>query len=140
MLKSMKESFEAGRANSRKEEMNGVKAYEVLKAAKEAEVESGSEQVQTKQGQLAEAQEKGATDKQGLEDTTNALVADRDFMAMLKNACANAEAQMVERQKQRAEEIEGVSKALAILSSDETHSLSPPRLPTRQPSCRGRLS
>jgi len=44
-------------------------------------------------------------------------------MAMLKNTCANAEAQMVERQKQRAEEIEGVSKALAILSSDETHSL-----------------
>ena len=49
----MKESFEAGRANSRKEEMNGGKAYEVLKAAKEAEIESGSEQVQTKQGQLA---------------------------------------------------------------------------------------
>jgi len=123
VLKNMKESFEAGLANSQKEEMQGVAAYEELKAAKEDEIESGSEQVETKKSQLAGAEEKCATDKQALADTTAALKADRDFMAMLKSTCASADAQMEERQKQRAVEIEGVSKALAILSSDEAHDL-----------------
>merc|ERR1719160_1406264 len=89
----------------------------------EDEIESGSEQVETKKSQLAGAEEKCATDKQALADTTAALKADRDFMAMLKSTCASADAQMEERQKQRAVEIEGVSKALAILSSDEAHAL-----------------
>lgn len=74
-----------------------------------------------KSAQLAEADEKAAVDKQALIDTTNTLKADRDFLAMLKSHCANTDAQMEERQKTRALEIEAVAKATAILTSDEAH-------------------
>lgn len=76
-----------------------------------------------KTAQLAEADEKCAVDKQALVDTTNTLKADRDFLAMLKSHCANTDAQMEERQSTRTKEIQAVSKATAILSSDEAHEL-----------------
>merc|ERR1719388_643159 len=118
ILKNMKESFESGLADSQAEEMSSLKTYEALKAAKEDEIASGQEQAQMKTGQLAEADEKAAADKQALEDATNTLKADRDFLAMLKSHCANTDAQMEERQKTRALEIQAVSKATAILTSD----------------------
>jgi len=123
ILKNMKESFESGLADSQAEEMSSLKTYEALKAAKEDEIASGQEQAQMKTGQLAEADEKAAADKQALEDATNTLKADRDFLAMLKSHCANTDAQMEERQKTRALEIQAVSKATAILTSDEAHEL-----------------
>jgi len=123
ILKNMKESFESGLADSQAEEMKSVATYEALKAAKEDEIASGQEQVQLKTGQLAEADEKAAVDKQALEDATNTLATDRDFLAQLKSHCANTDAQMEERQKTRALEIAAVSKATAILTSDEAHEL-----------------
>ena len=73
----MKESFEAALADAQKEEMNGVMVNEDLMAAKEDEIESGTEQVSTRTAQLAEAQEKAATNKQDLEDTTATLKTDK---------------------------------------------------------------
>ena len=39
----------------------------------------------------------------------------------LKETCQNTDAEWEERQKARAEELEGCSEALAILSSDDAH-------------------
>merc|ERR1719199_854400 len=117
----MKESFEHNLASSQQEEMEGVKSYEQLKGAKETEIGAGSDQISQKSEELAASDEKCATDKQDLIDTTATLKADRDFLAQLKMTCQQVDAQMEERQKTRALEIEAVSKALSILSSDEAH-------------------
>merc|ERR1719181_1846776 len=123
VLKNMKESFEANVAASQKEEGDNVQAYQELKAAKEDEIEAGNTQISTKTQERADANEKKATDSQDLDDTTVALAADRDFLAMLKETCSNMDAQMEERSKTRALETEAISKALAILSSDDAHDL-----------------
>merc|ERR1719301_308884 len=87
--------------------MASQEAYEDLKAAKEAEIAAGQDQV--------------ATTKQDLEDTRNSLAADQKFLMNLKETCQNTDAEWEERQKARQEEIKGCGEALAILSSDDAH-------------------
>merc|ERR1719156_163627 len=69
ILKQMKESFETNLAASQKEEVTNVGTYEDLKSAKEAEIAAAQDQVETKSGQMATADEKRATDKEDLSDT-----------------------------------------------------------------------
>jgi len=121
ILKQMKETFETNLASSQKEEMESQQAYEDLKAAKEAEIAAGKEQAATKTQELADTDEANAQAKQDLEDTRNSLAADQKFLMNLKETCPNTDAEWEERQKARAEELEGCSEALAILSSDDAH-------------------
>jgi hypothetical protein len=121
ILKQMKETFETNLASSQKEEMESQQAYEDLKAAKEAEISAGKDQAATKTQELADTDEANAQAKQDLEDTRNSLAADQKFLMNLKETCQNTDAEWEERQKARAEELEGCSQALAILSSDDAH-------------------
>merc|ERR1719399_2637088 len=121
ILQQMKETFEANLAASQKEEMENQKAYEDLKAAKEAEIQAGQEQIETKTQELATTDEKLALSKQDLEDTRASLAADEKFLMDLKEKCQMTDTEWEERQKTRQLEMEAVSKALAILSGDEAH-------------------
>ena len=123
ILKQMKETFEANLSQSQKEEMENQKAYEDLKAAKEDEIAAGQEQIETKTQELATTDEKLANDKEDLEDTRNTLSADEKFLMDLKEKCQMTDQEWEERQKTRQEEMAAVSKALAILSSDDAHDL-----------------
>merc|ERR1719243_58129 len=123
ILKQMKESFETNLANSQKEEMQSQKDYEDLKAAKDEEIAAGQSQIDTKTSELAATDEKNAQSKQNKEDTEESLAADTEFLAMLKERCANMDQEFEERTKTRQLEIQAVSKALAFLSSDEAHDL-----------------
>merc|ERR1719390_77161 len=123
ILKQMKETFEANLSQSQKEEMENQKAYEDLKAAKEEEIAAGQEQIETKTQELASTDEKNANSKQDLEDTRNTLSADEKFLMDLKEKCQMTDQEWEERQKTRQEEMAAVSKALAILSSDDAHDL-----------------
>merc|ERR1719460_1137693 len=121
ILQQMKETFEANLAASQKEEMENQKAYEDLKAAKEAEIQAGQEQIETKTQELADTDEKLAQSKGDIEDTRASLAADEKFLAELKEKCQMTDQEWEERQKTRQEEMAAVSKALAILSSDDAH-------------------
>jgi len=123
ILKQMKETFEANLSASQKEEMENQKAYEDLKAAKEAEIAAGQEQIETKTQELANTDEKLAQSKQDIEDTRASLSADERFLMDLKEKCQMTDQEWEERQKTRQEEMAAVSKALAILSSDDAHDL-----------------
>jgi hypothetical protein len=121
ILKQMKETFETNLSASQKEEMQAQAAYEDLKAAKEAEIKAGIELKDEKTQELANTDEKLAQAKQDLEDTRNSLSADQKFLMNLKETCQMTDQEWEERQKARAEEIQGCSEALAILSSDDAH-------------------
>merc|ERR1712066_892192 len=123
ILRQMKETFEANLSDAQKEEMANQKAYEDLKAAKEAEIAAGQAQIDTKTQELADTDEKLAMAKQDIEDTRNSLAADEKFLMMLKEKCAMTDKEWEERQKTRQLEMEAVSKALAILSGDDAHDL-----------------
>merc|ERR1719158_2299906 len=123
ILKNMKETFEANLAASQNEEKENQAAYVDMKAAKEAEIAAGKDQLQQKSVELGNTDEKLANDKQDLEDTTNTLAADKEFLATLKEKCAMFDKEFELRQKTRQEEIGAVSKAMAILSGDDAHDL-----------------
>ena len=95
--------------------------YESLKAAKESEIKAGTELKDTKTQELADTDEKNVNAKTDLEDTRNSLSADQKFLMNLKETCQMTDQEWEERQKSRAEEIKGVSEALAILTSDDAH-------------------
>jgi len=119
----MKATFEENLSQSQKEEMANQKAYEDLKAAKEDEIAAGQAQIDTKTQELANAEANLAQAKEDIEDTRNSLAADEQFLMMLKEKCSMTDKEWEERQKTRQQEMEAVSKALAILSGDDAHDL-----------------
>merc|ERR1719420_1099572 len=123
ILKQMKETFESNLSQSQKDELANQKAYEDLKAAKEEEIAAAQAQIDTKTRELATTDEKLAQAKQDIEDTRASLSADEQFLMNLKEKCQMTDQEWEERQKTRQLEIEAVSKALAILSSDDAHDL-----------------
>merc|ERR1712066_778961 len=123
ILRQMKETFEANLSDAQKEEMANQKAYEDLKAAKEAEIAAGQAQIDTKTQELADTDEKLAQAKEDIEDTKESLAADEKFLMMLKEKCQMTDKEWEERQKTRSDEMTAVSKALAVLSGDDAHDL-----------------
>ena len=113
ILRQMKETFEANLSDAQKEELANQKAYEDLKAAKEAEIAAGQAQIDTKTQELADTDEKLAQAKEDIEDTRNSLAADEQFLMMLKEKCQMTDKEWEERQKTRQLEMEAVSKAHA---------------------------
>merc|ERR1719248_397323 len=121
ILKQMKETFESNLSSSQKEEMQSQTAYDDLKSAKETEIKAGEDQSDTKTQELADTDEKLAQAKQDLDDTRMSLDADQAFLLNLKETCQMTDQEFEERTKTRQEEIQAVSQALAILSSDDAH-------------------
>jgi len=119
----MLESFESNLEKSQKDEANDVKSFADLKASKEEEIAAGTEQIETKSQELATTDEKLANDKVDIDDTQASLSEDEKFLMNLKETCAMTDSEWEMRQKERATELEAVSKALAILSSDDAHDL-----------------
>merc|ERR1719482_953578 len=123
ILTQMKETFESNLAASQKDENAGQKSYEELKAAKEEEIAAGNDSIDKKTQELADTDEKNAAAKEDKADTQASLAADEKFLAMLKEKCAMTDQEWEERQKTRQLEMEAVSKALAVLASDDAHDL-----------------
>merc|ERR1719181_1198953 len=123
ILRQMKDTFEATLADSQKEENASQKAYEELKAAKEAEIQAGQDQIDKKTQEKADTDNKNAQAKQDIADTKASLAADEQFLMMLKEKCQMTEKEWEERSKTRALKMEAVSKALSVLSTDDAHDL-----------------
>merc|ERR1711972_1179303 len=123
ILRQMQETFEKNLADAQKEETANQKAYEELKAAKEAEIAAGKAQIETKTQELADTEEALAQAKEDLKDTLASLSADQQFLRMLKEKCSMTDKEWEERSKTRQLEMEAVSKALVILSGDDAHDL-----------------
>merc|ERR1719343_1170168 len=121
ILRQMKETFESNLSAAQKEEMENQKAYTELKAAKEEEIAAGQAQIDSKTQELAETNEKNAQAKVDMEDTKASLSADEQFLMMLKEKCSMTDKEWEQRQKTRQEEMQAVSKALAVLSGDDAH-------------------
>merc|ERR1719243_212903 len=121
ILKQMKETFESNLSSSQKEEMASQQSYDDLKSAKETEIKAGTDQSDTKTQELADTDEVLAQSKQDLEDTRMSLDSDQAFLLNLKETCQMTDQEFEERTKTRQEEIQAVSQALAILSSDDAH-------------------
>merc|ERR1719217_1367386 len=123
ILKQMKETFETDLAAAQEDEKKSQAAYEELKAAKEAEIAAAQEQVTTKTGELAATKEKKAAAETDKEETMESLAADEKYLVNLKEKCALTAKEYEERLATRQLEMQAVSKAMAVLTSDDAMDL-----------------
>jgi len=123
ILDQMKETFETNLAATQKDENANQGLFEAVKEAKDAEIQAGQKQIDTKTVELATTDEKNAEAKQNVKDTKTTLAADEEFLAMLKETCSRMDAEWEARQKTRSMEMEACSKALSVLTSDEAHDM-----------------
>jgi len=123
VLASMKESFETNMANARTEEKQGAAEFAQLKKAKTEELAAATKQSDSKQNELAHADESNANAKIDLKDTTAQLEADRNFLADLKSRCATMDSEWAARQKMRQDETTAVSEAVKMLTEDDARDL-----------------
>jgi len=123
ILKQMKETFETDLAAAQEDEKKSQAAYEELKAAKEAEIAAAQEQVTTKTQELATTKEKKAAAETDKEETMESLDADQKYLVNLKEKCALTDKEFEERLKTRQLEMQAVSKAMSVLTSDDAMDL-----------------
>lgn len=121
VLKQMKESFETSLKDMQADEADAAKAYDEMKVAKDAEISSGKDVIDSKSKQAAENVEMLAQAKADLKDTSKQLDADEKFLASAQDRCANMDQEFADRKKMRTEEIAAVGEALGILTSDDAH-------------------
>ena len=74
-----------------------------------------------RKGERADANEEHAQKKRAIKDTEALMGADLSFVDDVKKQCAEMDAEWDERQKIRAEEAEGISKAIEILDAEDAH-------------------
>lgn len=123
ILQAMLEAFEASLADAQKKEAAAQTAFLDLAETKNKEIKLVEEDHSSKSLQNADAKKKKAEDSESLQDTQDALVADQEYLAMLKAKCEATSSEWDERQATRQDEIAAVSKALDVLSADDAHDL-----------------
>merc|ERR1719379_1536369 len=101
----MKEDFEINLAQSQEAEAKASDEYDQLKAAKESQIKTATDLVNTKTDELAATDQKNAEDKEMKEDTEASLAADQAFLADLKVRCASMDEEFAARTKGRQLEI-----------------------------------
>jgi len=135
ILKDMYDTFTGDLESITSKEMQSQKDYEhsvhdVTVELKGQEGGNGKEAVKGLIQMVAEAEEKKAEASQELastiqelDDTKKELEALIEFFDMLKGTCKAKHEEWTLRKSQRLEEIEGIKKALEILTSDEARAL-----------------
>merc|ERR1719281_31581 len=112
ILKDMYDTFSADLEKSNQEESDKQKAFEDLIAEKEKQVADWTAEVTDKEGQKAEKSTL-------LSATTTQLKIDEEFFATARDQCKAKSDEWDERSRLRTEQLDGINKALEILTSDE---------------------
>merc|ERR1719181_2043915 len=119
ILKDMYDTFSADLEKSNSEESSKQKAFEDLIAEKEKQVADWSAEMTSKEGQKAEKSTMLSEAEELLAATQAQLKVDEDFFATARDSCKAKSDEWDERQRLRTEQLDGIEKALAILTSDE---------------------
>jgi len=123
VLDTMRETFTKNLVHAQKTELMDSVAYQKLRAAKEAELDSARKSVEEKTARIADLNEKIATAIEDRQDTTEQLAADEKFLADMLVRCKKAEEEYDIRQKTRADEQTAISQTIEVLSEDSMRDL-----------------
>merc|ERR1740123_2837609 len=130
ILKEMGDTMAADLASATKTEEEAIKTYNDLMAAKKAEVEALTAEIEKKLKQIGELGIEIVEMKEDLSDTEAALVADKEFLVNLEKGCATKTAEWEERSKTRAEELVALADTIKVLNDDEALDLFKKTLPS----------
>jgi len=130
ILKQMKDEMEKDLAEEAGAEASAAQSYEELMAAKKAEVETLTAEIETKMTRVGELGVEIATMKNDLEDTQEALAEDTKFLADLKKTCELKAKEWEVICKSRKEELIALSETIKILNDDDALELFKKALPS----------
>jgi len=119
ILKDMYDTFSADLEKSNSEESAKQKGFEDLIAEKEKQVADWTADMTSKEGQKAEKATMLSEAEELLAATQAQLKVDEDFFATARDSCKAKSDEWDERQRLRTEQLDGINKALEILTSDE---------------------
>merc|ERR1719463_552612 len=119
ILKDMYDTFSADLEKSNQEESDKQKAFEDLIAEKEKQVADWSAEVTDKEGQKAEKSTMLSEAEELLAATQTQLKIDEEFFETARDSCKAKSDEWDERSRLRTEQLDGIEKALKILTSDE---------------------
>merc|ERR1719159_1452822 len=117
MLEKLHDKFEDERTDLEKEESNARHAYEMLIQDLTAQIETATEDRESKAQQKASKLQQAAENKGDLADTTATRDSDSEYLENLVATCSQKSSDFENRQQLRADEIAAVEKAVEILSS-----------------------
>jgi len=123
ILKDMYDTFSADLESTTQAEASKNRLFEDFMATKQEELIKLKETKAKKEDEKAEAEGQLADATQAYDDTEAQMKADIAFFDETKAACTAKMQEWSERKALRAEEIEGIKKALSILTSDEAREM-----------------
>merc|ERR1719444_430629 len=123
ILKDMFDTFSGDLESTTEVEAKRNKHFEEFIAEKQQELTEMKELVSEKKQQKAEAEAMLADSTQEYDDTEAQLKADIKFFDEMKEGCEAKHEEWSDRSALRKMELEGISKALEILTSDEAREL-----------------
>jgi hypothetical protein len=100
-------------------EQEAIANYEALVKAKEIEIEAATKAVEDKLTRIGDLGVELATMKEDLDDTAQALIEDKKFLAELEKSCSTKEEEWDARCKTRTEELLALADTIKILNDDD---------------------
>ena len=130
ILKQMKDTMEKELADATTAENESLANFEALVAAKEKEIASNSEAIESKTSRLGETGVNIVAMEEDLDDTTKALIEDQKFLANMETDCKTKEAEYDVVKTTRGEELVALSDTIKILNDDDALDLFKKTLPS----------
>jgi len=130
ILKQMKDTMEADLAEMTAAEDSSKTSFAELVAAKKAQIQTLTSEIETKLSRNGEAGVALLNMKADLKDTQASLGEDQAFLADMEKNCASKESEWQERQKTRADEILAIHETIKILNDDDALELFKKTLPS----------
>merc|ERR1719272_1005088 len=123
ILKDMYDTMTSNLESSTSSESDGNREYETLIGIKQEELAVMRETKKTKEAEKAEAEGLLADTTETYDNTEQQMKTDIEFFDATKEACKAKSDAWDTRKDMRAEEVQGIDKALEILTSDEARAL-----------------
>jgi len=130
ILKQMADEMQAGFAEAKAAELEAIRIYKEMMAAKKKEVAALQKSIEEKLQRAADLGVEIAQMKNDLGDTEEALMEDKAFLADLERNCEKKKAEWDERVKTRALELVALADTIKILNDDDALELFKKTLPS----------
>merc|ERR1719499_1577755 len=126
----MGDTMAADLASATATEEAAIKAYDELMAAKKEEVDALTASIEAKLKEIGETGIEIVDMKEDVDDTANALAADKEFLANLEKSCATKTAEWEQRSQTRADELVALADTIKVLNDDDALDLFKKTLPS----------
>lgn len=130
ILKTMGDEMAAGLADSTKAENEAIATYEKLMAAKTKEVNTLTQEIETKLTRIGDLGVEIAQMKNEVGDTQEALIEDQKFLENLDKNCEKKKEEWAVIVKTRAEELVALADTIKVLNDDDALELFKKTLPS----------